>query len=70
MIIQAFSQITLIKINQGFCDSAAWARKTAKHLQRTEGLSCFEMIVLMEKYQKKRNHQRNECADDSVNFTF
>lgn len=68
MMIQAFLQIAFIKIDQGFRDSATRARKTAKHLQRTQGLIRFKMIVVIKKHQKKRNHQRDECTDDSVDF--
>ncbi len=49
MVIQAFLQIPLVEINQGFCDSATWTGKTRKHLQRTKGLRRFKMAILIEK---------------------
>lgn len=45
MIIEAFFELSLIKIDQRLCNSASGTRKTGQHFERTQRLRRFEMVI-------------------------
>jgi len=66
MIAYTFVNITFIKIYQRFGNAATGAGKTGKQFKRAQRLVSLQMMIAIIKHQYIRNHQRNNCAGDSV----